>query len=296
MRAYKRLLLVANPAMHHGLAIQRSAEIAKASGAALHLAVFEQIPSLLPFLAKETQDSANLCHLDAVEGWLHNEAQLLRARGLEVSTEVAWSEAVVQTILDHVEQSDADLLIKDIHHEPVLKRTFITPLDWHLLRQCPVPVHLIGPAGNAVPQVIIAAVDAASPDALRNGLNGRIIEAAQRLAEYSEAQLHLVHALDLTSVYFGDATGSTLAWADLWAHVQLEVEKTFHDLADRYRIPSGHCHLSVGAPVQVLAELSEQLDADVLVMGRVHRCGLNKLVGSTTEHLLYRSSRSILAV
>ncbi len=296
MHPYQRLLLVANPALRHGLAVQRAAALAQASAAVLHMAVFEKLPSQLPFLDKDVQDSANVCHLDALNGWLRDEAQLLRSRGIQVTTEVAWSDALVQTILEHVEQSQPDMLIKDTQHESVLKRTFITPLDWHLLRECPVPVHLIGPAGHAQPQQVIAAVDAASPDSLRNGLNGRIIEQAQRLAAQTNAQLHLVHALDLSSVYFGDATGSTVAWTDLWAHVQVEVEKTFGVLAEQYRISRDHCHLLVGSPLQVLPELAERLRADVVVMGRVHRSGLNKLVGSTTEHLLYRSPCGILAV
>lgn len=296
MRPYQRLLLVANPVMRHGLAIKRAAELALASGASLHVAVFEKVPDMLPFLDKHIQDSANACHLDALTGWLRDEAQLLRSRGVSVTTEVAWSDSLVQTILEHIEHSQADMLIKDIQHESVLKRTFITPLDWHLLRQCPVPVHLIGPAGHARPERIIAAVDAASPDALRNGLNARIIEQAQRLAMQTDAQVHLAHVLDLSAVFFGDATGSTVAWSDLWTHVQAEVEKTFYQLADQYRIGIGHCHLQVGSPLQVLPELAETLRADVVVMGRVHRSGLNKLVGSTTEHLLYRSPCGILAV
>ncbi|GLK88499.1 universal stress protein [Pseudomonas turukhanskensis] len=296
MHPYQRLLLVANPVMRHGLAIKRAAQLALASGASLHLAVFEKVPDMLPFLEKEIQDSANSCHLDALNDWLRDEAQLLRSQGITVTTEVTWNDALVQTILDQVEHSQADMLIKDTQHENVLKRTFITPLDWHLLRQCPVPVHLIGPAGHARPEVIIAAVDAASPDALRNGLNARIIGQAQRLAEQTDAQLHLIHALDLSSVYFADATGSTLNWADLWAHVQVEVEKTFYMMAEQHRISRDLCHLQVGSPLQVLAEMAERLRADVVVMGRVHRSGMNKLVGSTTEHLLYRSPCGILAV
>lgn len=296
MDAYQRLLLVANPVMRHGLAIKRAAALAAASGAALHVAVFEKLPMPLPFLDKLSQDSANLCHLDAVNGWLRDEAELMRSRGLQVSTEVAWSDALVQTILDHVDKNQPDLLIKDIQHESVLKRTFVTPLDWHLLRECPVPVHLIGPRGQAVPEQIIAAVDVGSPEAVRSDLNGQIIEQAKRLAEQCKAQLHLVHGLDLTSLYFGDALGSSLAWADLLGQVQNEVEAAFRQLAERYQIDEAHRHLEIGPPVQVLAEVAERLNADVVVMGRVHRDGLDKLVGSTTEHFLYRSPCGVLAV
>ena len=51
-----------------------------------------------------------------------------------------------------------------------------------------------------------------------------------------------------------------------------------------------------GDPVRVLAEFAHQHDIDVLVMGRNQSRGLEKLIGSTTEHLLYQASCSILAV
>lgn len=41
---------------------------------------------------------------------------------------------------------------------------------------------------------------------------------------------------------------------------------------------------------------ANSLGADVVVTARVHRSGLNTLLGSTTEHLLYRSPCSVLAV
>jgi universal stress protein E len=35
------------------------------------------------------------------------------------------------------------LLIKDVNPERLLKRIFITPLDYYLLQECSVPLHLL---------------------------------------------------------------------------------------------------------------------------------------------------------
>ncbi len=296
MHEYQRLLLVADPAMRHGLAIKRATELAKVSGASLHVVVIAKLPGLQPFLDKGSQESAHLHHIETVNAWLREESDLLRCRGIPVSTEVVWSEDPLQSILQRVEENRPDMLIKDTQHEGLLKRTFITPLDWHLLRECALPVHLIGPSGHALPKVVIAAVDVASADASSERLNSKIIEQAQRLAQQCRAALHLVHALDLTRVYFGDATGSSVVWADLLGEVKAQLEKAFRRLAERHHIDADHCHLLMESPLQALPEFSEHLKADVMVMGRVHRSGLNRLVGSTTEHLLYRSPCGILAV
>jgi universal stress protein E len=48
--------------------------------------------------------------------------------------------------------------------------------------------------------------------------------------------------------------------------------------------------------VAVLHALADEQEMDVIVMGRVQSHGLDKLLGSTTEHTLYQVACSILAV
>lgn len=296
MHEYQRLLLIADPAMRHGSAIKRAASLAEASGAALQIVVIAKRPGLQPFMDKDGQESAHQQQAESINGWLRDEAELLRHSGLSVTTEAVWSDDPLQSILAQVEASQPDLLIKDAQHESLLKRTFLTPLDWHLLRECSLPVHLIGASGHALPQRVIAAVDVATPDPISEGLNSKIIEQAQRLALLCHAELHLVHALDLARVYFGDATGSSVVWTDLLGEVKGQIEHAFRHLAHKHHIDSDHRHLFMDSPLQALPAFAEHIKADVMVMGRVHRFGLNNLVGSTTEHLLYRSPCSILAV
>ncbi|AZD61173.1 Universal stress protein family 5 [Pseudomonas chlororaphis subsp. aurantiaca] len=61
-------------------------------------------------------------------------------------------------------------------------------------------------------------------------------------------------------------------------------------------MPEERRHFILGQPVTVLANFVTENQADVLVMGRVHREGLEKLVGSTTEHALYQLPCSLLAL
>ncbi|MNL58321.1 universal stress protein UspE [compost metagenome] len=52
----------------------------------------------------------------------------------------------------------------------------------------------------------------------------------------------------------------------------------------------------MGLPVPVISEFVEQYLADVVVMGTVHRVGIDRLIGSNTERALYSVPGSILAV
>jgi universal stress protein E len=51
------------------------------------------------------------------------------------------------------------LIVKDAEDVPALKRVFFTPLDWQLLRDCPVPVHLVTDARHPLPRKVLAIVD-----------------------------------------------------------------------------------------------------------------------------------------
>lgn len=182
MSQYQRLLLIINPALRHSTAINHAAALARASGATLHIAAL--VPSLqLLSLLKEADraKSRELC-LQGHRDWLNNHANNLRGHGVDVTAELDCVDDLHQNILDHVTEMHPDLLIKEVQHESALKRAFFTPLDWRLLRHCPIPLYLLGRNGPALPRKIVAAVDSSSLDPANGELNDRIIRHASSLA------------------------------------------------------------------------------------------------------------------
>jgi len=296
MSQYQRLLLIINPALRHSPAINRAAALAKVSGATLHIVALIKPVETLLLLEKNIQEKVRDSYFKDHSEWLKDEAARMRVRGINVTTEVTWADDTEYEILQHVTKIQPDLLIKDVQHEPAIKRAFITPMDWHLLRECPVPLYLVGASGHTLPHKIVAAVDPSRPELQESGLNDRIIQEANSLALQCDAELHLLHAYDVSSVYLGDAGGGGLALTNLTKELRNVLEKSFLTLADHYGVPPDRRHFILGQPVSVLAEFASQHQVDVIVMGRIHRHGLEKLIGSTTEHILYQTSCSILAV
>lgn len=296
MGQFQRLFLIADPAMRHSAALQRAAALAEASDAALHIAAFVEPFATLPLLDKSMREQTRERYLQQHREWLADEAGLMRSKGVMVTTEVVWTNQALQEILLHVAEMQPDLLIKDVQHELAFKRAFITPLDWHLLRKCPVPVHLIGSLVHPLPRKVVAAVDPSPPESESSGLNQRIIQAANGLALQCNAELHLVHTYDLTSAYLGEVGAGGVAWSNLAEEMRDVQEQTFVALAECYGVPAEHRHFIMGPPITTLADFADHIQADVMVMGTVQRKGLNKLIGSTTEHILYRAACSILAV
>ncbi|WP_282410891.1 universal stress protein [Pseudomonas sp. PS02303] len=294
MSQYQRLLLIINPALRHSPAINHAAALAKASGASLHIAALVKPLERLSLLDEGVQEKARESYLQDHRDWLKNQATNLNALGLKVTTEVMWADDMKQDILDHVSEMQPDLLIKEVQHESALKRAFFTPLDWHLLRHCPIPVYLVGGGGHALPRKVVAAVDASDTAPADSELNERIIQQATNLALQCDAELHLLYACDLSGVYLADMGG--LALPDITKELRTTEEQSFSKLAGRYGVPSDRRHFVLGHPVAALSDFANEQQVDVIVMGRVQYHGLEKLLGSTTEHILYQVPCSVLAV
>ncbi|MFS2197778.1 universal stress protein [Pseudomonas sp. Pseusp3] len=294
MSQYQSLLLIINPALRHSPAMNRAAALAKASGASLHIAAL--IPSFkwLSLLEEGDRESARERYLQDHRGWLKAQAENLRDRGIEVTSEVAWVEDMKQDIIDHVTDMQPDLLIKEVQHESVLKRAFFTPLDWHLLRHCLVPVYLVGGSSFVLPRKVVAAVEVSDIESTDNGLNDRIIKQACSLAMQCNAELHLLYACDISAAFLADMGGLTLA--DLTKAIRRDLENSFLGLAGRFGVPSNRRHFIEGNPVTALSEFANEHNVDVIVMGRVQSHGVDKLLGSTTEHILYQVPCCVLAV
>ncbi len=294
MSQYQKLLLIINPALRQSPAINHAAALAKASGASLHIAALLKSLDRLSFLEQGNREQARESYLQEHRDWLKAQASNLRGRGLEVTTEVAWADDMEQDILAHVMEMQPDLLIKEVQHESVLKRAFFTPLDWYLLRHCPIPVYLVGGSGFGLPRKIVAAVEVPETESPDNELNERIIQQATGLAMQCGAELHLLYACDISAGFLADMDGLTLA--DLTKALRKDLEKNFLKLASRYGVSADHRHFIMGHPVSALSEFANEQNVDVIVMGKVQSRGVNKLLGSTTEHILYQVPCCILAV
>lgn len=294
MSQYQKLLLIINPALRQSPAINHAAALAKASGASLHIAALLKSLDRLSFLEQGNREQARESYLQEHRDWLKAQASNLRGRGLEVTTEVAWADDMEQDILAHVMEMQPDMLIKEVQHESVLKRAFFTPLDWYLLRHCPIPVYLVGGSGFGLPRKIVAAVEVSETESPDNELNERIIQQATGLAMQCGAELHLLYACDISAGFLADMDGLTLA--DLTKALRKDLEKNFLKLASRYGVSADHRHFIMGHPVSALSEFANEQNVDVIVMGKVQSRGVNKLLGSTTEHILYQVPCCILAV
>ena len=297
MGQYQRLLLIADQTLQQSPALLRAVALAKVSGAVLDIRAFVEPVPVVHLWEEKTDDAGYQRYMRRYRRWVADEVEQLGGQGLDVSVEVVFTTHPLLDILKTVEELKPDLLIKDVTLEPVLKRVFITPLDCHLLRECPVPVHLVNQARYSLPHRVVAAVDPFDPSTQINGLNDTIIQTANALALQCDAPLHLLYAYDLSPAFNADSPLVGGGWGvDFIEELRQSLHQAFVTLADRHGVPPERRHFVMGLPVPVISEFVEQYVADVVVMGTVHRVGIDRLIGSNTERALYSVPGSILAV
>lgn len=293
MSQYQSVFLVAAPHWQHSAAYRRALAIVRKSHASLHIGMFLEPRLGLPFLTDHQGDELlTQCRTELERG-----AEELRSSGLSVTCEAVWSAEPCQDILERAAMLKADLVIKNVHHEAALRRVFVTPQDYRLLRACQVPLHLVAEAPNPLPLKIAAALDVARAELLTNGFNEGIIKAAHEMASLCGAELHFLHACDLPTAIDYDSATLSSSWDSTYAEqVRISLYQTFNRIADTWNIPMERRHFVLGPATQGIANFMDDYQIDVMVLGMQRRLGLDRILGSTTERLLYRVSGSLLAV
>jgi len=300
MSQYRRLFLIADPSMMHTPAFERAGWLAQSTGASLHICLFDysQAIASVALVDKEQAARARASHIHIREQWLAEEATVLRGRGVQVTTEVCWAHPLCEEMLAHVLELVPDIVIKDAHLEPLLKRVLMTPLDWQLLRQCTAPLLLVNSTAHKIPRRIIAAVDLRLMEQDGPDLNDAIIHAALQLAIQCDAQLHLVHAYDgALAVPPAASLESPVITADLYETLLATQRQAFTALADAHGVPPDQRHFLIGPPAAIVAAFAKASDTDIIVLGTTHRVGMERLLmGSTAENILFYLPCSVLAI
>jgi len=301
MSEQSRFMLVVSPLMENSPAFDRAAALAKASGAALHIVAFDYLQGLATasMVNEQALEEMRLGYVERHRQWLEEQARPLRKIGVPVTTEVIWVERPLQEILIHLKEQPMAVLIKALEYESLLSRIMFTPLDIHLLRECPVPLHFVSHVKHVLPRRIVAAVDPFHSNTQYKDFNDRILREASKLASSCNAQLDVIYAHDLSSLSADefDFDSSSALFSPGKAKTLFDAQAdAFRELAERNGIAPEQQHMIMGNPSKVLTQYADAYDIDVIVMGRVGHRGVGRLVGSTVEHLLYKMPCSVWVV
>jgi universal stress protein E len=279
------ILVIVNPQVGDQPAISKAATLARWLGAGMEL------------LICDTQNPRS----DNLDSRLEQMADPLRDDGIDVTTHVISGHPLHEGVTAWMRDSPADLVVKDTHHHSLVKRTFTTNTDWHLIRACPVPLLLTKPKTWTTPPLLMAAVDPGHANDPSAALDHRILDITASMGKRFDAQVHAVHAYFPATIATAAAAGGMPPIVGVSAEA-LTAEKALRrsqirQITDAYEVADANLHVDAGMAVEYLPRMAAEWHADILVMGALARSSLKRaLIGSTAERVLETLPCDVLVV
>jgi nucleotide-binding universal stress UspA family protein len=213
--------------------------------------------------------------------------------GLEITYETLLGEPLVE-LIHAVQQEKYDLVVAGTRGHNAWKRLVLGSTAKRLIRKCPASVWIVKREGGKPPTSIVAAVDLSE-------VSGKALDEAIWVARRAGAKLHVLHVIEAHDIPPDQLSNNVIrdSFRSLRESVEIEAKRQFHDfLADRVN-GAADCerHLLWGSPWQETVNLTNQLHADLIVLGTVGRSGIQGLLlGNTAENVLIHCDCDVLTV
>ena len=299
-RIRKILVAVKDTCARTQPAVQKAAQLARASGARLELfhaisdPVYVDALTLAGQSVRQLQRDWQQAHAKRLEKL----AEGLRATGVTVETSVEWDFPAFEAILRRASRIKADLVVAERHATRHIAAWALRFNDWELLRRANVPVLLVKSRGSYDKPVVLAAIDPSHSFAKPAKLDTGILDAAGTVAKALGGTLHAIHAyapatLDIDRLDVNLPNLSTYIETEAAAHAQSTLDKALKDSG----IAPANRHLVARHAVDAIPESARKLGAGIVVMGAISRSGIKRLlVGNTAERILDALPCDVLVV
>ena len=169
-----------------------------------------------------------------------------------------------------------------------------TPLDWQLLRECPVPVLIVAAKKWHRARPVLATLDLASKSTAKRALNKRVLEGAIQLSSALGVELEIITAIEIPVLLADMDLVDPVAYAD---DAKAAMQPRIRELAQAYDIPENAFRCKRGPVERVIASRAARVGAQIVVMGTVGRKGVKaRLLGNTAERVLRHLKTDVLAI
>ena len=299
MDAIRNILVLMEPHGEAQPAFDAALEIARRYDARLELLLVDyqdlHVAYFTPATAslQEFHDSVMAGH----QAMLERHVQRAASQGVVALAEALWGTPFHEIVLGRVAATQPDLVVKHSVHHNRIERTLFTGSDWHLIRECPVPLLMVKAAERLVGSKMLVCVDPLHAHDKPAALDHRLLRTAAFLAGPLAGEVHALHVFSIPTpvTVVGDAYIAAATVPPPEATVPAATA-AFRQLMAVHSLPESRAHLKVGAPARdILAEVRE-LDAGLVIMGAVSRGRLDRwFVGNTAEAVLDRLACNVWA-
>lgn len=278
----KKLLVIADRQGENQGAFAKAVDLAKKTGAAVHVAVFcyETAAVQASYQPEQGEPDLKVKLIQLNEQWWHQFIKDNR-QGLDITHEIVWEKNIHDWLIDHSQTYNYDLMVKTGHRS---ETAFYTPTDWQLFRNASVPVYIVAKNTSEQAKNILVALDVLANSAEKQLLNKKLIEQAMKLSTQTGAALHCAYVIGMPT-FFNNL--KLIDHDDYVRKAKAEVHAKFSTIIQKDVIPADCIHVEQGEPWDVISGLAKKLDVECVVVGTMGRKGLaGKLVGNTAEKII----------
>ncbi len=241
--------------------------------------------------------------IDMLKNQRQEQLELL-AEPFKTSDSLTYTKVLVGTpfieVIKAVASNGYDLVIKSARCCDSLSDRLFGSTDLHLLRKCPCPVWVDRPGAAAQYKQILAAVDPLAP--ADDNCAELVMDLATSLGRRESARVDVVHAWSVhgeSLLRDGRFRISQSEYELLINQTQYQHSKPLQALLQKYAmsLEDKAVHLVKGDAATIIHKMTDNLSADLIVMGTLGRSGIPGLfIGNTAEEVLQNTRASILAV
>ena len=202
-----------------------------------------------------------------------------------------------EAIKEEVENNDYDLVVKYTKDQESFTSLIFTPVDWQLLRKCPIPVLMVRDGDWKHQRRILVAVNVSGEQEYQNEFNLELVETGMSLAEnLNRGNVHLVAAYPSTPINMAiDLPEFNTSGYENGIRGQHLIN--MKALRQQFGIAEDHTHVREGFPEEVIPTVAKEIEAELVILGTVGRTGLSAaLLGNTAEHVISKLSCNLLGI
>lgn len=289
MEQINKILVVVDPTVERDFVLDKAKLVARATGASLHLFInnentLSEQSYFYEGIDKDFFKTQSKLFRDHYKKLLSEIESELTDAGFTVTSEFAENSHLAESIIEHADAIQANLVIKSTHHHDALERSIITNTDWRLIRKCPLPVMLVKPGEWHDDGKIVTAIDPLHVKASQSRLDHVLLESASKIAGIFKQPVRVFHSyFPFVSALLplgGESEEYLLRIGDQHRQKVLEVMAE-HGLGE------DNLELSRGELAPDLVRYLKSSNANLLVIGVLSRNFLERaIVGNTAERIL----------
>ena len=297
MEQLNRILVIFDESHHQQTALLRAIELCRKTDASIHIVstLYTTLNFINGEILVETEELLRQRLIKRRNSELEAVLDTLDTDGIEISSEILWTPVAHEEITRLCNENSFDLLIKTASRHFRLEGFIHTPLDWHILRECPCPVLIVTEEAWPKGSTILAAIDAVSDEAEHKALNKRILSHAGFMGELLDDEVHAATACPPLPIVVD--MEYTAIDPNLYIEKMQETAKEQGREAIGSFLAEDKLHVVVGNPEMALCTVADELDSRMIVIGTVARTGFKGyMIGNTAEQILYYMHCDILAI